>query len=95
MPAHLNSLCREFDSTLLHSEWPKLHGVFAILSAVGLSSKDIHSSLTVLCDLSKGFDQTDLRSILSLLLYLYVLTAALTGGCHVFRSHHGCISCSH
>ena len=25
--------------TLLHSEWPKLYGVLAILSAVGLSAK--------------------------------------------------------
>ena len=24
--------------TLLHSEWPKLYGVFAILSAIGLKS---------------------------------------------------------
>ena len=25
-----------FSLTLLHSEWPKLYGVFAILSAIGL-----------------------------------------------------------
>ena len=26
-----------FDLTLLHSEWPKLHGVLAVVSAIGLS----------------------------------------------------------
>ena len=33
--------------TLLHSEWPKLHRVLAILSAKGLTMKLVLSGLTV------------------------------------------------
>ena len=30
------NVCHSYLLTLLHSEWPKLYGVFIILSAVGL-----------------------------------------------------------
>ena len=33
----LNSICGFFSLTLLHSEWPKLLGVLAVLSAIGLN----------------------------------------------------------
>ena len=39
--------------TLLHSEWPKLYGVLAILSAIGLNKvysykKDMHQGMQIL-----------------------------------------------
>ena len=34
--------------TLLHSEWPKLYGVLAVLSAIGLRCMDILSEEAIL-----------------------------------------------
>ena len=34
-------ICGVFDLTLLHSEWPKLYGVLAVLSAIGLKQVSV------------------------------------------------------
>ena len=39
--------------TLLHSEWPKLYGVLAILSAIGLKSTVFYRFINIFLDVSE------------------------------------------
>ena len=53
--------CEVFVLTLLHSEWPKLYGVLAILSGIGLNEAEIYLYLMLVLpvtDKSYGSDNS-------------------------------------